>query len=52
MWFDDYGELDPISRDEYLHGPYRYVGFATAEDDIEYDIVRNTETDQEYYTEV
>lgn len=52
LWFEYYGPLEHISKREYLKGPYRYVGLAEAEDGGVYDIVRNTETDQEYYTEV
>lgn len=52
LWFEFYGKLEWISKKEYLKGPYRYVGLAEADDGGIYDIVRNTKTDQEYYTEV
>ena len=52
LWFEFYGELERISKKEYLRGPHKYVGLCEAIDGGVYDIVRNTETDKEYYTEV
>lgn len=52
LWFDVYGMLEHISKQEYLRGPYRYVCTTEAEDGCIYDVVRNTNTDQEYFTEI
>ncbi len=44
-YFEDYGMLKWLDPNDYRKGKWRYVGYAIATDDEEYDIVEN---DNEY----
>ncbi len=52
MYFMFYGEIEHIDKKTYLRGPYRYVCTTEGADGGSYDIVRDKNTDQEYYTEI
>ena len=52
LYFVPYGFLEPLTKEEYFKGPWKYVCSHEAEDGGVYDVVRNRLTDEYRFTEV